>query len=124
MTACAEKHVVEALAIHERVNQSKKVDVVASALEYLCELDRCPGPNCNVPFEHTGIHMCIYGKCTLSHSMQVDVRPCIASVAKSIGVFGAEASSSLMAQSTRMMAGQRTTTFLIARKLRMTRRKY
>ena len=124
MKACAEKHVVEALAIQERANQPKPVDVVASALEYLCELDRCPGPQCNVPFEHRG-DCNAYEKCTLSHSMQVDVRPCFAPVAKFIIVCGAGASSSqFLAASTRMMDLQRTTTFLIAKKLRRTSRKY
>ena len=123
MKACAEKHVVEALAIQDRANQPKPVDVVASALEYLCELDRCPGPQCNVPFEHRGDSNA-YEKCTLSQSMQVDVRPCIASVAKSIIVFGAGALSSLMAESSKMMAGQRTITLLNAKKLRTTSRKY
>jgi len=60
MKACAEKHVVEALAIQERVNNPKTPDVVESALEYLSELDRCPGPKCNVPFEHTGIYIHMY----------------------------------------------------------------
>ena len=122
MKACAEKHVLEALAI-QNASHPKKVDVVASALEFLTELDKCPGPGCNVPFEHTGDRNS-YGKCTLSHSVQVDVRPCIAPVAKSIIVCGAGASSSkLRAASTRMITWQRTTTFLIAKKLR-TSRKY
>ena len=54
LQACAEKHVIEALAIQEHVSQPKKVDAVQSALDFLIELDRCPGPGCNVPFEHTG----------------------------------------------------------------------
>ena len=66
MKACAEKHVVEALAIQElqlaNKPKPKPVDVDALAMEYLCELDRCPGPNCNVPFEHSGIYIyvCVY----------------------------------------------------------------
>ena len=124
MKACAEKHVLEALALQEQAKKPQTVDVVASALEYLNELDRCPGPNCNVPFEHSGdCDAC--GKCTLSHSMQVDVRPCFAPAAKFIIVCGAGASSSqFLAASTRMMDLQRTTTFLIAAKLRRTSRKY
>ncbi len=102
---------MEALAIQERVLNPKKPDVVESALEYLNELDRCPGPQCNMPFEHYGIYTYVYGKCTLSHSMQVDVWPCFAKVAKPIIVFGARASSSLMARSSRMMGGRRMTTF-------------
>ena len=111
MKACAEKHVVEALAIQERALNPKTPDVVESALEYLNELERCPGPKCNIPYEHDGIYTYVYGKCTLSHSMQVDAWPCIAKVAKPIIVFGARASLSLMARSSRMMRGQRTTTF-------------
>jgi hypothetical protein len=124
MKACAEKHVLEALALQEQSKQPQTVDVVASALEYLNELDRCPGPKCNVPFEHYGEHMESV-HLSLSHSLQVDVRPCFAPVAKSIIVCGAGASSSqFLAASTRMIILQRTTTFLIAKKLRMTSRKY
>ena len=64
MKACAEKHVLEALALQEQSKQPQTIDVVASALEYLNELDRCPGPKCNVPFEHSG-DCNAYGKCTL-----------------------------------------------------------
>ena len=112
MKACAEKHVVEALAIQERALNPKTPDVVESALEYLNELDRCPGPKCNMPFEHNGIYTYVYGKCTLSNSMQVDAWPCFAKmVANAIIVFGARASSSLMARSSRMMGGRRMATF-------------
>jgi hypothetical protein len=114
--------VIAALEIQERT-QSKTIDVVTSALEFLAELDRCPGPACNTPFEHTG-DCNSYGKCTLSQSIQVDVRPCIAPVAKSIIVSGAGASSSkLLVAGIRMIAWKRTTTFLTAKKLR-TSRKY
>ena len=111
MKACAEKHVVEALAIQERALNPKTPDVVESALAFLNELERCPGPKCHMPYEHYGIYTSVYGKCTLSNSMQVDAWPCIAKVAKPIIVFGARASSSLMARSSRMMGGQRTNTF-------------
>jgi hypothetical protein len=123
LKACAEKHVLEALAIQERTRINPPSDVVASALATLADLERCPGPACSVPFEHTG-ECCSFGKCTLSDQMQVDVRPCTAPVAKSIFVFGAGASSSkLPAAVTRMMAWHATTTFLIAQKLQ-TKPKY
>ena len=54
MKACAEKHVMEALHIQQRT-QAVVPDEVASALAILTQaFEKCPGPNCNIPFEHTG----------------------------------------------------------------------
>ncbi len=52
-------------------------DVVGAALATLQVTEQCPGPNCGIPFEHDGECNCC-GKCTLSHALQVAVRPCFA----------------------------------------------
>jgi hypothetical protein len=67
MKACAERHVLEALQIQEKI-QEKVSDEVGSALAFLQALMRCPGPNCNIPFEHSGEFSCCE-KCTLSHAI-------------------------------------------------------
>ena len=57
MKACAEKHVIEALkAQHRQAGGADAVlaDEVSTALAVLTATDKCPGPNCGIPYEHNG----------------------------------------------------------------------
>lgn len=51
--ACAEKHVIEALENHQKL-EVVVPDEVATSLAVLTALEKCPGPNCSIPFEHNG----------------------------------------------------------------------
>ena len=76
MKACAEKHVLDALDVHQR-SLAPLNDVVSSALVTLQATEQCPGPNCGIPVEHAGDQRCC-GKCTPCHALQVAVRLCTA----------------------------------------------
>ena len=57
MKACAEKHVIEALKAQQRQAggaDAVLVDEVSTALAVLTATDKCPGPNCGIPYEHNG----------------------------------------------------------------------
>lgn len=114
LKATAEKHVLTALDIQRKTLSSN--DVVSLALATLQAPEVCPGPQCGIPFEHNGECNCC-GKCTLCHALQVAVRPCIATVVRPIFVCTAKPSSSMMVGS-RTTVVQRTTTYLIVKKLR------
>jgi hypothetical protein len=60
-------------------------------------------------------------KCTLSHAMQVVVRPSIVALARSITVIGAEASSKVL-KLTSTIAMQRIVTFLTVKNVRRWRK--
>jgi hypothetical protein len=116
MKACAEKHVKDALDLHQKSSLPKVNDMVASALLALQAVEQCPGPNCGIPFEHSGdCNFC--EKCTLYHELQVAVQQCSAPVASPITACGAEASSSLQAANSRTMVVQRMTMLLTVKKL-------
>jgi hypothetical protein len=52
MKACAEKHVIEALENHQKL-EVVVPDEVATSLAVLTALEKCPGPNCIIPFGKT-----------------------------------------------------------------------
>ena len=54
MTACAEKHVLNALEIEKQQHKARGTDLVEAVLATLHAVDHCPGPNCGIPFEHDG----------------------------------------------------------------------
>ena len=114
LKATAEQHVLTALEIQRKMLTTN--DVVALALATLQAAEVCPSPKCGIPFEHNGECNCC-GKCTLCHALQVAVRPCIAPLVSPIFVCTVKPSSSMMVGS-RATVVQRTTTYLIVKKLR------
>ena len=123
MKACAEKHVIEALkAQHRQAGGADAVlaDEVSTALAVLTATDKCPGPNCGIPYEHNGKYgnlkvytaSCNAGGCAAMHCSSCKCHYC----------FGAKASSKVWIN-TSTIATQSIATFLTVKNV-LRRRKF